>query len=348
MTPRNGPRPHGQSPSHFPVLALLAVLALFHCPSALAGAAITIKLATLAPEGSTWYNGLREMAEEWGEISGGQVDFKIYPGGVVGNEGVMVRKMRIGQIHAAALTNLGILDIDPAPQVTNTPMLIESYDELDCVMAAMNPDFESRLLAKGFVVLNWGEAGWSYFFSKSPMRTPEDAAKIKVFAWEGDPGAVVAFRQAGFNPVVIASVDMIPSLQSGLIEGFPSTPLAALSLQWFALAPNMLDVPWAPLVGATVLSTKIWEQIPGEWHEPFLEAARKIGENLRSEVRRQDSKAVDVMKRYGLQVIEVDDSTRERWKQVAQSIYPTISSQVVPTDIFDKTVDVLQECRAGK
>ena len=330
------------------LLSVLLVLSLGVLGSTPASAddTLTVKLATLAPEGTTWYNGMREMGERWSQISGGKVKVKIYAGGVAGNEGTMVRKMRIGQLHSCALTNLGILDIDPAPQVINTPMLIENYDELDYAMEKMTPYFEQRLEEKGFIVLNWGEAGWSYFFTKAPMRTPEDAAQIKVFAWEGDPGAVVAFREAGFNPVVVASVDMIPSLQAGLLDGFPNTPLAALSLQWFALAPNMLDVRWAPLVGATLITKAMWEQIPAEYHEPFKAAAQEVGAGLLADVRKQDQKAITVMQKYGLNVVTVDEATQQRWREVATSIYPTIRENVVPADIFDKTVAAVEEFRA--
>ncbi len=330
------------------LLLTILVLSTAGIPSGAAQAQdkIVIKLATLAPEGTTWYNGLRQMGDRWAEISNGRVELKIYAGGVAGNEGAQVRKMRIGQLHAAALSNLGLMDIDPAPQVTNMPMLIESYEELDYVMEHIHPDLETRLRDKGFVVLNWGEAGWVYFFTKAPMRTPEDASQIKVFAWEGDPAAVEGFRQAGFNPVVIPSVDMIPSLQSGLIDGFPNTPLYALSAQWFALAPNMLDVPWAPLVGATVITTDMWNQIPAEFHEPFLEVAREIGEDLKVEIRRQDRKAITVMEKYGLTVVEVDEATTQRWREVARSVYPTVRTEMVPTDIFDRCVGLVEEYRA--
>ena len=332
--------------SCFP-LALLAVLALSWAAPAQAGDTLVIKLATLAPEGTTWYKGLRQMGDRWEEISGGKVQLKIYAGGVAGNEGTMVRKMRIGQVHAAALSNLGLLDIDPAPQVTSMPLLIETYDELDYVMEKMTPIFEERLANEGYVVLNWGDAGWAHFFTKEPMRTPEDAAQIKVFCWEGDDAAVEGFRQAGFKPVVIQSTDIMPSLQSGLIDGFPNTPLYALSTQWFALAPNMLEMGWAPLVGATVVSKDIWDRIPAEYHEPFMTAAREIGDELKGEIRRQDRKAIEVMQKYGLNVVEIDDATRDLWRRKMEALYPKIREEMVPAEIFDAAQGHVRDHRAG-
>lgn len=330
-------------------LTLVFTLAALLAPGlpARAGGKLVIKLATLAPEGTTWYNGLREMGDRWSEISGGKVTLKIYAGGVAGNEGTMVRKMRIGQVHAAALTNLGLMDIDPAPQVLNAPMLIQDYDELDYVKERLCPDLEARLADKGYIVLNWGDAGWAHFFTKTPMKTPEDAAKLKVWAWEGDPGAVEGFRKAGFNPVVLPSVDMIPSLQSGLIDGFPNTPLYALSAQWFALAPNMLDLGWAPLVGATVITEDVWKQVPDEYQEPFMTAAREIGDSLEDEIRRQDQKAVTVMQKYGLNVVEVDEANEQRWREAVQAVYPLMRTEIVPTEIWDRTVELVEEYRAA-
>ena len=274
------------------------------------------------------------------------VKLKIYPGGVAGNEGTQVRKMRIGQQHAAALSNLGLLDIDPGPQVINTPMLIENYGELDCVMDRITPTLERRLAQKGFVVLSWSDAGWTYYFNRESVRTPAEAARYKVFAWEGDPAAVIGFRRAGLNPVVVQSVEVIPSLQSGLIDGFFSTPLATLSLQWFALAPNMLDVPWAPLTGATVITQETWDAIPAQYHEPFMAAAREVGASLKDEIRRQDQAAIAVMQRYGLQRVEVDDSTRQQWEAKAHGLYDYFRSDIVPADVFDLATAATEACRA--
>ena len=326
-------------------LTALMVAVLFVLPAR--AEKLVIKLGTMAPEGSSWYNGLRDMGDRWSEISDGQVEVKIYAGGVAGNEGNMLRKIRIGQLHGAALSNLGLQDIDDAAQVTNTPMLIENYDELDYVMKNMSSDFEVRLKDNGFTVLTWGDAGWVYFFTKTPVASPADASQIKVFCWEGDPAAAAGFREVGFNPVAIPSVDMIPSLQSGLIDGFPNTPLYALSAQWFALAPNMLDVPWAPLVGATVIDNATWDAIPAQYHEEFMQAAREIGTGLRDEIRRQDAKAITVMKKYGLNVVSPDAATRAQWKIAAERTYPIMRGKVVPEEVFDRCKSLVEEYRAS-
>ena len=214
---------------------------------------ITIKLGTLAPEGSPWYKVLRSMGEQWEKVSGGQVKLKIFQGGVSGNEGQILKKMRIGQLQAATFTSTGLVDIDRSALALQIPMVISDYTELDYVLGKMAPMLEKRIEDKDFKVLNWGDAGWIHFFSKTPISTVAQLKKLKMYAWSGDPAATDAFLKAGLTPVTVDSTDVLMSLQTSLIDGFPATPLAALSLQWFGLAKHMVSVPWAPMIGATIV-----------------------------------------------------------------------------------------------
>lgn len=327
------------------LLPLLTVLMLW---SSAAHAEVVIKLATLAPENTVWYRALRDMGDKWTELSGGEVTVKIYAGGVVGNETAMIRKMRVGQLHGGQITNLGLKDYDRAPQVLQTPTMIRSYDELDHLMTHMTPGFEEKLSAAGIVVLNWGDAGWIHLFSNTPMSVPADAKAHKVYAFEGEPEATKMFEEFGFSPVVLGATDVLPSLKTGLISAFPSTRLGALSLQWFALAKNMLDVPWAPLVGATVLTNDAWAAIPAQYHDKFKAVAREIGGTMTQEIRRQDEKAVEVMKKYGLTVVVADAAARAQWEEKGKATWGRIRGTMVPNEVFDQAQSLLTAYRAKK
>jgi TRAP-type transport system periplasmic protein len=146
--------------------------------------------------------------------------------------------------------------------------------------------------------------------------------------------------------VVIQSIDLIPSLQSGLVDGFPNAPLYALSTQSFALAPNMLDLPWSPLMGATVIGKDKWDEIPAEYQQPLLEAAQEITAAHRDEIRRQHVKSIEVMVKYGLNVVEIDDATRQLWHDRARASYPYLREEVLPAELFDRTLELVEEYRA--
>ena len=323
---------------------LVALLSL--CFTVPAHAGVVIKFATLAPENSTWWKALRKMGDEWSTITDGEVQLKIYAGGVVGNETAMVRKMNIGQLHGGQITNIGMSMYDKRPQVIQTPMLIRSNEELDYVMAAMAPEFEAALAESGVVALNWGDAGWMHLFTKTTLADPADAHNFKIYAYEGDPEAVKIFTSFKFEPVIMTATEVLPALQSGLITAFPSTRLGGLALQWFALAPNMLDVPWAPLVGATVITQTAWDSIPEQHRTACMQAARDIGKEMATTIRKQDEKAVPVMEKYGLTVTHVDDATRSEWVRLGKSTWPLVRGKIVPEPTFARAEALVAEYRA--
>jgi len=326
--------------------SLMLFAALFVLHSEAAHAVITIKIATMAPEGSTWDKALRNMAAEWSVITDGEVKLKIYSGGVAGNETVMLRKIRIGQLQGAAMTNLGLIEIAPSAQVTATPMLIRNHGEYDYVMENMAPLFEKRIKENGFIPLSWADAGWVRLFTKKPLGHPSELPNHKFFAWEGDPVSVEMYQAGGMNPVVVAATDVMPALQSGLINGFPSTPLGALALQWFGVAPHMLDVPWGPLTAITLLSKEAWDMVPAKYHAQLLASSKRTGDSINASVRKQDEKAIEVMKRYGLVVHEVDAATLAAWEETARKFWPVAREKWVPPEVFDQTQALLEVYRA--
>lgn len=312
------------------------ILAAVTAPGVLAEPSVTVKMGTLAPEGSSWHQILKAMGEKWAHAEGGGVTLRIYPGGVLGDEPDLVRKMRVGQIHAAALTAVGLADIDPAVSALQVPMMFQSYEELDFVREKLRPALEKRLADRGFVVLNWGDAGWVMFFAKEPFARPGDLKRMKLFVWAGDNQAVDLWKAAGFSPVPLASTDILPGLQTGLINAFDTTPLLAASSQWFGLATHMLNLKWCPLVGATVITKKAWDTTPPAAREALMKSASEAGERLKGEIRAANDKAIDAMTKRGLTVHEVSAQDLAAWRQAAEGVYPKIRGGMVPADMFDE------------
>ena len=306
-----------------------------------------VKMGTGAPDGSPWHQILKTMGEKWKESSGGAVTLRIYPGGVLGDEPDLVRKMRVGQIQAAAVTAVGLSDIDDAVAALQIPMMFSSYDELDYVREKLRPVLEKRLEAKGFVVLNWGDAGWVMFFAKEPFARPNDLKKMKLFTWAGDNDAVDLWKAGGFHPVPLAATDILPGLQTGLINAFDTTPLAALVNQWFGLAPHLLDLKWAPLVGATVMTKKAWDSIPAASREGVRAAAAEAGERLKGEIRATNDKAIEAMVKRGLTVHRATPQLVAEWQKAAEEVYPKIRGTIVPADMFDQVRRLRDEYRAA-
>jgi TRAP-type transport system periplasmic protein len=332
-----------------PILALcLGALIACVVPASAAQDSFIVKLGTSAPEGSSWDQIFKEMGETWKQATGGAVTLRIYPGGVLGDEPDLVRKMRIGQIQAAALTAAGLSVIDSSVAALQIPMMYRSYEELDYVREHLRPTLEKKLLEKDFVVLNWGDAGWVMFFAKEPFATPGDVRKMKLFVWAGDNDAVELWKTAGFHPVPLPATEILTGLQTGLINAFDTTPLLALSSQWFGLAPHMLDLRWAPLLGATVMTKKAWDRIPIGARPDVLQAAAQAGERLKGDIRAANDKAIKAMKEHGLKVESSTPSIEAAWQKTAEEIYPKIRGTIVPSPMFDEVKRLRDEFRAAQ
>ncbi len=306
----------------------------------------SIKFGTLAPEGSPWYEIIRDMGEAWRTASNGSVELRIYPGGVAGDDPDMVRKMRIGQLHAAALTGEGLSRISPEVQSLQLPMMVSSYEELNYIREGMSGDLNALLDAKGFKVLTWADAGWVHFFSQQPIIHPDDLKPMKLFTWAGDTTYVEAWKDAGYQPIPLSSTEILTSLQSGMINAFPTTPLAALSFQWYGEAKNMTDLKWAPLVGAMVISNKTWQKIPEDIRPALLDAAKDAGARVREAVPKLDAEAVEAMEKFGLQVHQVPAETQALWEERAREAYSVFIGTSVPAEMLAKVEALRAEYRS--
>ena len=327
--------------------AVLLLAALGSAPGA-AESATVIKMATLAPEGSSWFRVLQEMGEEWRKASDGAITLRIYPGGVAGDEDAVIRKMRVGQIQAAAITGIGLAYLEPSFYALHIPMMYESDEEFDSVRDRYAPVLERKMEEKGFVVLNWGDAGWVHFFSKAPVVTPAEAKALKLFQWAGDTNLLQLYKETGFHPVPLSTNDLLPSLQTGMVNGFTSTPLAALAFQWFGLAPHMADLRYAPLTGATVIERRAWEKIPPGLRLKLLEASRRAGLRLRTEIRRLNQEALGVMVKNGLKVHKVPPEVQAQWRKMVEDVYPQVRGKIMPAEAFDTVKRYRDEYRAAQ
>lgn len=327
--------------------ASLAIgLLAFPATRAAAAGPIVIKMATLAPEGSAWYKILAQMGDDWKKTSNGAVVLRIYPGGVVGDEDAMIRKMRVGQLQAAAITGIGLAALERSFYALHIPMMYASDEEFDHVRDRLAPMLEQRLAGKGFMVLNWGDAGWVHFFAKAPFTRPAEVKALKLYVGSEDATLFQLYKETGFHPVSLSIVDILPGLQTGLIDAFDTTPLAALAFQWFALAPHMADLRFAPLTGATVIDRRAWEKIPADLRPKILEASRAGGQRLRGEIRKLNDDAVKVMVKNGLKISRVTPEVEAEWRKLIEDIYPRIRGPIVPADAFDAARASRDEYRA--
>jgi TRAP-type C4-dicarboxylate transport system substrate-binding protein len=324
------------------------VAAMFCCAFQASAATPQVKLATLAPKGTSFHQVLLEMGEQWAKAPGGGAKLTIYTDGSLGGERDMVRRMRVGQIQAAMLTVTGLSEIDDSvAALQNMPLVFRSVDELEYVREKVRPELEKKFRAKGFVVLFWGDAGWGRFFSRKPGSTPDDFRRMKIFTWAGYTKATDLWKTAGFQPVELEITDILTGLNTGLIDTVTSEPYYALAGQFYGPAPYMLDMKWAPLVGATVITEKSFSAISPETQRAIMESAVASGRKLTAESRKQSEDAIKVMvEKHGLKVTQLTPQLEAQWRGECEKFYPKIRGSIVPADMYDQVQNLLSDYRA--
>ena len=325
------------------VAAALTAASLLCAPPATAQSAI--KLATLVPECSIWDKNIRQMAEEWKQGTDGRVTVTVYAGGSQGDEPTVLRKLRLDALQAAAFTAVGLGSIDSAFNVFDIPFFFESYDELNYVTTRLTPTIRKRIEPKGFVLLNWGHGGWAQVFTKKPVQTVEDLKKIKLYTSAGNDRMVQWFKANGFEPRAMAMTDIMTGLTTGMIEGLPTPPLAALLFQWYRQTPYMLDIGLAPIVGANVITRKTWNAISEADRAKMLAAADGVEQRLQADVPKQDASAVAEMTKRGLTVTK---ASGPEWRTQLDNLAKTMRGEMVPPDIFDAALKAREEFRKNR
>jgi len=326
----------------------LALPLLVSLDRAVAAAPIKVRLATLAPKGSSYTKHIQSMGEAWRRAPGGGVLLTIYPDGTMGSEADMVRRMRLGQLQAAMVTTSGLLEIEPGVAgLQSMPKVFRTLEEVDFIADKMEPMLEKRLEAKGFMVLFWSDAGFVRFFSKQPVIAPDDLRKTKLFVAANRPAEMEIYRSVGCNPVPLEVADTLPSLQTGLIDCVCMPPSIALAMQLDALCPHMLDMNWVPLVGAAIITKKTWDTIPPETQEVLRKSAREAGKLIKADGRRENIESIEAMRKRGVQVHTLTPALDAEWDQTVAKAYPKVRGIAVPPDIYDEVVSQLKTFRAA-
>ncbi len=304
-----------------------------------------VKIGSMAPDRSPWDDALKEIAREWEAITKGQVRLKIYPGGIAGGEEDTIRKMKVGTLGGAVLTNIGLTKINPDAFVLSTPFLFHSEAEMAYVMERLTPIFEKQIEAKGFKVVIWTMSGWVNFFSKAPVLYPKDLKAQKLAISTGEPEMEQAWKKSGYRIVPNELKDLMMALQSGMVDAFYLPPLVAGSGQYFGIAPHMNSLKIAPLVGGLVIVDRIWKRIPDEQKTAMQAVVDRVSKKLAGETAALEKKALESMKKNGLIIHEAPADSLAQWKETAEQGMDELVGKVFSREIHQKLLGLLQEYR---
>ncbi len=330
------------------IITLLAGFVITGLAPSTATAKVRLKLATLAPDGSTWMKAFNKFAREIKKQTKGEVKFKVYSGGVSGDEKDVLRKIRVGQLHGAAFTGIGMGDILPMTRILETPLLFNNLKEFDYVRDQIKPVFTKKFAEKGFVLLALLETGWVNIFSNKKVTSKADMKGIKAWAWEGDPMSQIIFNELKLVPIPLSLPDVMTSLQTGLIDAVYAPPMAAVALQWFTKVKYVTDVKLANAIAGILIQTKRFDKIKPEHKKIMFELAAKLEKELNAKSRQENQEAMETIKKNGIKTVAVDDKNMKELVSVCSNVKKKMVGKIFPASLLSQVEGYIQEFRTNQ
>ena len=331
------------------ILLLVCLSALSPCPAMAAAQNFVLKFATLAPAGSAWMQLLEAWAEEVREKSAGRLVFKIYPGGVQGDEPDVLKKIRFGQLQGGAFTGYGVGHIYSPARALELPFLFNGIDEIDYVRSRFMPAIEQGYRDNGYELLGWMEVGLIYFFSREPIYSIEDLKKRRIWQWTGDPMGQAFFDASGIAPVPLSIIDVYTSLSTGLIDTVYCPPLGAIALQWFTKTRYVTNVPMANGIGSLVVSSRFFQSLPQDLQKLLKSTGQITGEKLIEVTRRDNKESLEILKSKGLEfILNPEDLDAKEVAEISRKAGESLmKSGYIPASTIKDINTWLADYRAG-
>ena len=329
-------------------LPILIVMAIIFAGHEIAVATTTIKVAVVMPDGSPWTNSLRNMASEIEKQTAGEVKFKIYAGGISGDEVDVIRKMQVNRIHAAGFSGVGLGILLPKIRILEAPMLYNNYEEIDLVKEKLYNEFSEDFAKRGYVLLGFIEAGFVYFFSKRSMSGHDGLENIRMWVWKSDAVAKTTLETFGIKTYPLHLADVNTGLETGMIDSFYSPPLAAIVFQWFSKIQYFLDHPMVNSTGALLVKKSIFDKLSKENQEIFKKTAKKYCRELIRLAREDNEKALAVLKKEGIIFESPPKKQIASFHEDAGKIYEKSIPQLYSRELLNRVQGILKIHRNNK
>jgi TRAP-type C4-dicarboxylate transport system substrate-binding protein len=307
---------------------------------------MTFKIATIAPDGTRWMTMMRAAAKEVKLQTDGRVSFKFYPGGVMGGDSSVMRKIRIGQLHGAAFTGGGLAESYPDIMIYGLPMLFANFEEVDHVRARMDTVFEAGMEEAGFVNFGIAEGGFAMFMGSKAIRNSENLRDEKSWVPEGDAIAYAAFKALGVSPVVLPITDVLTGMQTGLVSTVAASPLAAVALQWHTRIKYVTDVPMSYVMGILAIDKRAFDRIvPGD-QAVVRQVLSALFDRMNILNRADDNAARAALVEQGITFLQPSDDVIEEWRNVSRQVVEKKGKEgAFDLDLANEVSDLITEFR---
>jgi len=279
--------------------------------------AATLKVAAVAPDGTTWMKEIRAGGERIFELTEGRVKLKFYPGSVMGNDQSVLRKIRVGQLHGGVFTGGGIGQVDPNTRIYNLPMLFRSLDEVHYVRERVDNTIRDSIAENGMIAVGFSDGGLAYVMLQETADSLEQLRHRKVWIPAGDPITAKVFELGGINAVSLPISDVYTGLQTGLLDTVATTPTAAIAFQWHTRINYIIDYPMAYTNGYLLLSKKAFTRLSANDQEIVRSVMRDAFLRLDEHSEKDNRSALQALLANGVKMVELSSEEKQRWQDLA-------------------------------
>ena len=309
----------------------------------------TLKIATLAPDGTNWMKQMRSAAKQIEEKSDGRVKIRFYPGGVMGNDNSVLRKIRVGQLQGGAITGGGLSTIYPDAQVYTLPFQFRNLDEVDAVRQVMDQQIIDGLQKEGFISFGLSEGGFAYLLSNSPVKTTDQMKGLKIWIPEGDKVNATIFSQLGISPIPLPLTDVLTGLQTGLIDTIASAPMGAIALQWHTRVSYLTQVPLAYLYATLVIKENAFKKLSEDDQALVKQTLGSAFANLNEQNRVDNIAALAALKQQGIEFVNPTRQQQEAWEMHANSTLKSMRKEgIVSVELLEEMQNLIKQQRTSK
>ena len=313
-----------------------------------AGAQTRIKIASMAPDGSFWMNELQAAADTINQRTSGRVSLRFYPGGTMGSDSAVLRKIRIGQLQGGVMLAGGLADLDEDFDIYSLPLLFRSFEEVDYVRQRMDAKLIDGLAKSGLVAFGITETGFTYLMSSKPTRTFADLRGRKAWVPQDDPISLAIVDAAGLSPVPLPISDVLTGLQTGLIDTVAAPPVGAIALQWFTKAPYLTDLPITYVCGALAISEKTLAELSPADRQVVSEVLSAVSVNLDRKTRADDKEARAALAKQGVTFVDPTEEALAEWDVIAaKATKELVGGRGYDPKLYAEIQQLLEEYRAA-
>ncbi|MEW8510907.1 MAG: TRAP transporter substrate-binding protein DctP [Candidatus Thiodiazotropha sp.] len=324
------------------MITLLSLLLL----SPLSQAGTTLKIATLAPDGTSWMKEMRAAAKQIQQQTEGRVRIRFYPGGVMGNDNSVLRKIRVGQLHGGAITGGGLSAIYRDAQLYTLPFQFRNLQEVDAVRQVMDPLIIAGLKNEGYVSFGLSEGGFAYLLSNRPVKTTKNMRELKIWIPEGDEINANMFQALGISPVPLPLTDVLTGLQTGLIDTIASAPVGAIALQWHTRVNYLTQVPLAYLYATLVLTETAFNKLQKPDRSVVREILGATFDRIDRQNRTDNEKALAALQKQGIEFVSPSADQQQAWEQHANTTLNKLSEEkLFSKAMFSRMQTLVQQYR---